>query len=81
MKPLDFLRNRVRAYSHVFKKNDESVKFVMKDLAKFCRANETTFDIDDRVSAVLQGRREVWLRIRQHCDLSPDELLELYGGK
>ncbi len=50
----------------------------MADLAKFCRANETCFDPDPRIHAVLEGRREVYLRIKNHRDLSPEELAVLY---
>lgn len=53
---------------------------VLVDLAKFCRANETTFHPDPRVHAALEGRREVWLRIRAHLDLSDQELWALFGA-
>lgn len=56
-------------------------KEVLKDLAKFCRANESTFHEDSRVHAALEGRREVWLRISQHLNMSPDELWDLYDGR
>ncbi|MFN3991227.1 MAG: hypothetical protein ACK4IS_13325 [Erythrobacter sp.] len=36
---------------------------VIADLRDFCRANKTTFDADPRVHALLEGRREVILRI------------------
>ena len=51
---------------------------VLKDLAAFCRANKSTFHNDERVHAVLEGRREVWLRIESYLELNPDELWELY---
>lgn len=54
-------------------------KAVLKDLAKFCRANELTFNTDARIHALLDGRREVWLRIQQHLRMTPDELAEIYG--
>lgn len=53
-------------------------KKVLEDLAKFCRAKESTFHEDPRIHAVLEGRREVYLRIMQHLELSTDELLALY---
>lgn len=52
---------------------------VLRDLAKFCRANETCFHTDARAHAVAEGRREVWLRIQQHLHLSDDALWGLYG--
>lgn len=52
---------------------------VLKDLARFCRANETCFHADPRVHAVAEGRREVFLRIQQYLNLSPDDLAKLKG--
>lgn len=54
---------------------------VLRDLAKFCRAYEPTFHDDPRLHALLEGRREVWLRIQDYARLSPDELFEKYGKK
>lgn len=51
---------------------------VLKDLAKFCRAHDTTFNPDQRLSDVLIGRREVWLRISEHLNLTEDELYTKY---
>lgn len=51
---------------------------VLRDLAAFCRANETTFHQDARLHAVAEGRREVWLRIANHLNMPPDELWALY---
>ena len=52
---------------------------VLADLAKFCRANQSTFHSDPRVHAVAEGRREVWLRISQHLNLTDDQLWRMYG--
>lgn len=59
---------------------------VLADLRDFCRARETTFDADPRTHALLEGRREVWLRIANALaldewqvaamDKSRDQLLE-----
>ncbi len=54
---------------------------VLVDLAKFCRAHETCFDADPRIHAVFEGRREVWLRIQQHLNLTPDQLWALYNQR
>lgn len=51
---------------------------VLHDLAKFCRANETTFHADARLHAVAEGRREVWLRIANHLNMPPEELWAVY---
>lgn len=77
---LDFLRFRKRAYQFTFN-DSQSSQLVLQDLAKFCRANETTFHADPRLHAVLEGRREVWLRITQHLHLTSEQLFALYGGK
>ena len=51
---------------------------VLKDLAKFCRANSTTMHPDPRMHALAEGRREVWLHVQQQLQLTEDELWELY---
>ena len=56
-------------------------KSVLKDLARFCRANASTFHEDARLHAVAEGRREVWLRIANHLNMTPDELWKLYSGQ
>lgn len=53
---------------------------VLADLAKFCRARESTFHTDPRVHALAEGRREVWLRIAQHLNLTDEMLWRAYGG-
>lgn len=73
---LDFLRGRKRDYQLVFKGGPAGER-VLEDLARFCRANETCFHQDPRLHAVLEGRREVWLRIQQHINLSPEQLMSL----
>jgi len=50
-------------------------------LAAFCRAEETTFNLDPRVHAVLEGRREVFLRIQNHLNLSSEDLWKKYSKK
>jgi hypothetical protein len=52
---------------------------VLADLAKFCRAHETCFHPDARAHAVAEGRREVFLRIQRHLNLSDEQLWQLYG--
>ena len=71
----DFLIARKQAYVGVFKGAKSAM--VLADLSVFCRAEESTFHTDPRVEGIMQGRREVWLRISKHLNLAPDEL-ELY---
>lgn len=54
---------------------------VLRDLARFCRANQSTFHVDDRAHAMAEGRREVWLRIANHLNLPPDRLWAIYDGR
>lgn len=54
---------------------------VLRDLARFCRANQSTFHTDDRAHALAEGRREVWLRIANHLNLPPDRLWAIYDGR
>jgi hypothetical protein len=69
------------AYNRVFDKQSVHTTEVLKDLARFCRAHETTFHADPRLHAVLEGRREVWLKIQQYLQLSTAEIYELHKIK
>lgn len=74
-----YLTGRKHAFNMVFNKENKFTVFVLADLAKFCRANESTFHPDPRKHAVLEGRREVWLRIEKHLNLNDEELYQLYN--
>jgi len=73
------LGDRRHAYRQTFKGLYAEV--VLKDLARFCRANESTFHADPRAHAVAEGRREVWLRLQHHLKLTPEQLWQLYSGR
>jgi len=73
-----YLARRRTAYTRTF--DGTFADEVLDDLAKFCRAHETTFNPDPRVHAVLEGRREVWLRIQHHLKLTDDDLWRIYAG-
>lgn len=73
---LNFLKHRKRNYQRVF--NGQDAEYVMQDLARFCRAEKSCFHTDARTQALLEGRREVWLRIKHHLDLTEEELKEIY---
>lgn len=79
-KLFDYLRQRRTAYKLTFAQDNYAAQAVLIDLARFCRANETTFHEDPRISAVLQGRHEVWLRIANHLHLTSEQLFALYNG-
>lgn len=72
-----FLTERKRNYAGSFKGKDGEM--VLADLASFCRADESTFHEDPRVEGILQGRREVWLRISKHLNLTPEQLVRHFN--
>jgi hypothetical protein len=76
-----FLFARQEAYQQVFHPKNNYTQKVIDDLAKFCRANHSTFHADPRVHAVLEGRREVFLRICHHTKLDSNQLWLAYGRK
>jgi len=74
----EFLFHRRTAYLRVF--DNVNGEVVLADLAKFCRANQTCMALTDRETALLEGRREVWLRIQHHLKLNQETLWKLYSG-
>lgn len=76
-----FLRNRQLAYQRLFLEHGTDTDTVLQDLAKFCRAHTSTFHADPRVAAMLDGRREVWLRICHHLHLTDEQIWGIYGSK
>ena len=72
---------RRTAYTSVFNVESQFTQLVLRDLAKFCRAHESTFHKDPRIHASLEGRREVWLRIEQYLNLNSEEIYELHKVK
>ena len=74
----DFLLRRQQSYRKVF--DGPYGEVVLGDLAKFCRAVESTGHENPQVSARLDGRREVFLRIQQHLQLNQEELWALLSG-
>jgi len=73
----EMLDARIGAYSRLFDPDKPDARIVLEDLARFCRAGVSTFHPDARLAAQLDGRREVWLRIQQHTQLSNDTLWRL----
>lgn len=75
---LAFLNERKTAYQFAF--GTPGGKAVLDDLATFCRARETCVVLGDRDRTyVLEGRREVYLRIQEHLELTLDQLVERYA--
>jgi len=75
------IQRRKLAYVNTFSKENQAAQEVLKDLARFCRAYESTFHPDQRVHAVLEGRREVYLRIREYLSLTSEEIMAFHKIK
>lgn len=78
---LALLKHRSASYRDVFLGHGRATDDVLKDLAQFCRAHESTFHVEHSMSDRLDGRREVWLRIANHLNLSEEQLWQIYGNK
>lgn len=48
------------------------------ELARFCSAFKSCFHDDPRRHALMEGRREVWLFLEQHWEMTPEQLAEIY---
>jgi len=70
-----FLRRR-NAYKNTF--NNPEGKLVLADLRRFCRATLPTADVDNlHTTFLLEGRREVWLRVMTHLQLTDEDIYNL----
>ena len=76
-----FLFGRSKSYRRIFDLANRDAQTVLEDLAFFCRANVSTAHDEPTMSARLDGRREVWLRIQQHLNLDDETLWQLYDGR
>lgn len=76
------------AYRALFRPGGQDLSvaavIVLTDLKKFCRADHSTTvvspvtrSVDPYASALAEGRREVWLRISQHLEISDADLYNL----
>lgn len=77
----DFVFGRQRSYQQTFNSQNPENVAVLSDLAKFCRAGESTFHADPRAHALMEGRREVWLRIQNHLKMDSESLWKLIERK
>lgn len=75
----DFISRRRNVYVKTFL--NPVGQEVLCDLARFCRARESTFHPDPRLHAVAEGRREVWLRIQNHIQMTDEQLWALLGAE
>lgn len=74
-KVLKFLDRRRRAYQDIF--SGKSGQIVLKDLARYCRANSTAFTGDERETNFRLGRQDVWLRIQSALHLTDEDIASL----
>jgi hypothetical protein len=74
----EFIHRRQQAYRSVFSGPEGAI--VLADLVTFCRARTSTMHPDPRAAAQLDGRREVFLRIQEHTQLTEDDLWALKEG-
>lgn len=75
------LHTRAGAYKTIFSGSNAAGNIIFRDLIGFCRGLDTTFHEDPRLHALLEGRREVLMRIAQHCNLSFDDLWAISDGR
>ena len=79
--PKFFWRLRA-AFKYIFDGDNPANLDVLIDLARFCRANESCVVPGDHDrTLMLEGRREVWLRIQQHLGLTNEQVFNLYTGQ
>lgn len=74
LNPMTLIRRR--AYRATF--NTVEGRKVLADLRRFCRASVPTADVNNvQATYLLEGRREVFLRIISHMNLTEDDIFEL----
>lgn len=72
--PLTLIRRR--AYKAAF--NNPEGRKVLADLRRFCRATLPTADVNNvHTTYLLEGRREVFLRITAHLQLTEEDVFKL----
>jgi hypothetical protein len=76
MKPIEYLTGRLQNYRRTF--TSDTGDKVFTDLLRFAKLGETFYHQDPYVRGMIEGRREVVVRIADHLNLSPDELLAKY---
>lgn len=64
------------AYRKTF--NNPEGRKVLADLRRFCKATVPTADINnERATYMAEGRREVWLRLMAHLQLTEEDVYNL----
>ena len=74
LNPLILVRRN--AYRKTF--NGPEGRKVLADLRRFCKATVPTANLDnERATYLAEGRREVWLRLMAHLQLTEDDIYNL----
>lgn len=74
LNPLTLIRRR--AYKAAF--NNPEGRKVLADLRRFCRATLPTADVNNvHTTYLLEGRREVFLRVTAHLQLTEEDVFKL----
>jgi len=76
-KAFSLIEERQRAYKLAF--GSPAGQAVLDDLGEFCRARRSTWHIDSRLHAAMEGRREVYLRIQDYMGMTAEEIFRLYN--
>jgi hypothetical protein len=78
-KYMEILKNRQISYKNCFDLSQLENRAVMTDLALFCRMFTTTAEPDQKEDPkVLEGRRQVFLRIQEHMQFDQFQLYLLH---
>ena len=83
----EMLRTRKQAYRYVFHGSNEDGQYsiqgarVLDDLAKFCKAHQSPFHLDERATLIMMGRQEVFQRIQHQLHMTDDQLWDFYAEK
>jgi hypothetical protein len=71
----ELILRKARCYQTIFNKENQAARVVLADLARFCRATKPTFCGENtHQSALLEGRREVFLRILENLEITEADL-------
>lgn len=81
-KYIENIKNRMISYKNCFDTSQLENRAVLTDLALFCRMFTTTADpIQAEDPKILEGRRQVFLRIQEHLQFECMQLYQLHPLK
>jgi hypothetical protein len=69
-------RTKLKALANAYRKTFSGPvgEQVLEDLKQYGFENETTFNTDERLHAVREGRRQYWLHIKQMLSVDVNKL-------